>query len=158
MNMKSSQMTVLVKSGEQAMIICPDCDYSKRLSVAQFRKRKHALKIKCKCGYTFRVELEFRKHYRKDTDLFGICSFDNVRVGGWKVSINNLSLGGISFDLRGGRNLRVGDHGSLTFSLNDRKETVVLKKVIVRSISGNRVGCEFVEDKAYNKALGFFLM
>jgi hypothetical protein len=140
------------------MIICPDCDYSKNLSVAQFRNKKHLLKIKCKCGHTFRVELEFRKHNRKETDLAGTCSFDSARVGGWRVSVLNLSLGGICFEQRGGRNLRVGDRGSLSFTLSDRKETVVFKKVIVKSISGNRVGCEFIQDRAYQKELGFFLM
>ena len=155
---EASANRFFVQSLDQVMIICPACDYRRQISVAEFRNRKHSLKIKCKCGVAFRVHLEFRKHLRKATALQGVCSFDKVRTGGWRVTIINLSLGGICLELRGARKLQQGDRGSLVFTLGDRKETLVMKQVIVRSVSGNRVGCEFVTDRAYEKELGFFLM
>lgn len=152
------EQKAFVKDGDEATIICPSCNVVKELSVRQFRHRLHMLKVKCKCGNTFRVQLEFRRHFRKPTDLSGTYDLLHPAVGGGIARIVNLSLSGVCFEVKGMHDLKIGQKGVLVFKLDNRKETVLSKRVIVRSVIGNRIGSEFMEDQAYEKELGFYLM
>ncbi|MBU1568420.1 MAG: PilZ domain-containing protein [Proteobacteria bacterium] len=146
-----------VKSGDEATIICPQCNSAKIIAVRQFRHRLHRLIVKCRCGYSFKVQLEFRRHYRKPTDLPGIYDPVPPAVSGGKAKVINLSLSGACFELRGVHDLQIGQKGVLVFTLDNRKESVLTKSIFIRSISGNRIGGEFVEDRAFDKELGFYL-
>lgn len=146
-----------VKDGDETTIICPACSSAKEISVRQFRQRLHMLKVKCKCGQSFRVQLEFRRHYRKATDLAGTYDLLYPAAGGGIAKIVNLSLSGVCFEVKGMHDLKIGQKGVLVFKLDNRKETVLSKKVLIRSVNGNRIGSEFVEDRAFDKDLGFYL-
>jgi hypothetical protein len=147
-----------VKGDDEAIIVCPVCDSAKTISVTQFRHRLHLIKVKCKCGHLFKVQLEFRRHFRKNTDLEGTYKMKPPAVGGGKIKVKNLSLLGACFEVRGIHDLKTEQQGSLVFTLNNRQETVLFKKVIIKSITGNRIGCEFVQDRAFEKELGFYLL
>lgn len=147
-----------VKSDDQAMIVCPTCDTAKAISVAQFRHRLHLIKVKCKCGHLFRVHLEFRRHFRKPTDIEGTYDLRPPATGGGKVKVINLSLSGACFEVRGLHDMKIGQEGSLVFTLDNRQETVLFKKVIIKTVNANRIGCEFVQDRAFEKELGFYLL
>jgi len=147
-----------VKSDDETMIVCPACDTAKAISATQFRHRQHIVKVKCKCGHVFKVHLEFRRHFRKPTDLEGMYDLNPPAVGGGKIKVINLSLSGACFEVRGIHDMKTGQQGSLVFTLDNRKETVLFKKVIIKTVTANRIGCEFVEDRAYEKELGFYLL
>lgn len=147
-----------VKPDGEAMIVCPACDAARAISASQFRHRQHLVKVKCKCGHVYKVHLEFRRHFRKPTDLEGTYDLIPPATGGGKIKIVNLSLNGACFEVRGIHDMQVGQKGSLVFTLDNRKETVLFKKVVIITVNGNRVGCEFVEDRAYEKELGFYLL
>ncbi len=140
------------------MIVCPACDSAKAISASQFRHRLHLIKAKCKCGHVFKVHLEFRRHFRKEAELEGTYDLNPPAVGGGKTKVVNLSLSGACFEVRGIHDLQVGQKGSLVFTLDNRRETVLFKKVIIKTVSANRIGCEFVEDRAFEKELGFYLL
>ena len=106
----------------------------------------------------YKVHLEFRRHFRKPTELEGTYDLIPPAIGGGKIKIVNLSLNGACFEVRGIHDMQVGQKGSLVFTLDNRKETVLFKKVIIITVNGNRIGCEFVEDRAYEKELGFYLL
>lgn len=146
-----------VKDGDQTTIICPTCSSAKEISVRQFRHRLHMLKVKCKCGHSFRVQLEFRRNYRKATDLAGTFDLLYPAAGGAVAKIINISLSGVCFEVKGMHDLKIGQKGLLVFKLDNRKETVLSKRVLIRSVNGNRIGSEFVEDRAFDKDLGFYL-
>jgi len=147
-----------VRSDDQAMIVCPICDTAKTLSVTRFRHRQHFIKVRCKCGNLFRVQLEFRRHLRKPTDLEGTLDLRSPARGGGKVKIINLSLSGACFEIQGIHDLKIGQRGSLIFTLDNRKKTVLVKEAVIRTVNGKYIGCEFREDKAYEKELGFYLL
>ncbi|TKB26605.1 PilZ domain-containing protein [Desulfopila sp. IMCC35006] len=147
-----------VKPDDEAMIVCPACDAARAISAAQFRHRLHLIKVKCKCGHVYKVHLEFRRNARKNTELEGIYDLIPPAIGGGKIKIMNLSLNGACFEVRGIHDMKVGQRGSLVFTLDNRKETVLFKKVIIKTVSGNRIGAEFIEDRAYEKELGFYLL
>lgn len=140
------------------MIVCPACDSAKSISASRFRHRLHLLKVKCKCGNVFKVHLEFRRHFRKNTELEGMYGLNSPAIGGGKVKVINLSLSGACFEVRGVHDLKIGQRGSLVFTLDNRKETVLFKRVVIKTVASNRIGCEFVEDRAFEKELGFYLL
>jgi hypothetical protein len=142
----------------QTRIVCPFCATSKLLSVEKFRHKQHKLRVKCKCGHVFNIQLEFRRHHRKSTELEGAYGVTETSMGSGKIKVINLSLSGASFEMPGRHALQVGQKGILVFTLDDRKKTALKKKVVVRSIKGNIIGCEFIEDRAFQKELGFYLL
>ncbi len=154
----SEENKSFVKEDEKATIVCPECNSAKTIGVSQFRNRQHSLKVKCKCGNSFKVQLEFRRNFRKELELEGVYELEAPAVGGGRTKIVNLSLSGACFEIRGIHNLQVGHKGSLVFTLDNRKETVLLKQVVIKSIRKNKIGCEFIEDKAFEKDLGFYLL
>ena len=147
-----------VKDDSQATIVCPACSVAKTISVEEFRHRQHVLKVKCNCGHSFSLQLEFRQFFRKETELQGVYDTKPPARGGGIATIVNLSLIGACFEVRGVHDLKIGHKGSLVFTLDNRKETVLYRQVIIRSVDGNRIGCEFVEDRAFEKELGFYLL
>lgn len=146
-----------VKSGDETTIICPQCNSAKIIAVRQFRQRLHMLKVKCRCGHIFKVQLEFRRHYRKTTDLPGVFESVQPTQNSGKAKVINLSLSGACFEFRGTHDMKIGQKGTLVFTLDNRKASQLTKVVYIRSISGNRIGCEFLEDRAFDKELGFYL-
>jgi hypothetical protein len=156
LNQPPSQKS-FVQSGDEATIVCPQCNSAKIIAVRQFRQRLHMLKVKCRCGYSFKVQLEFRRHYRKPTDLSGLYDPLPPAIGGGKAKVINLSLSGACFELRGVHDLKIGQKGVLVFSLDNKKETVLTKNIHIKTVTGNRIGGEFFEDQAYEKELGFYL-
>lgn len=153
----ATDQKVFVKDGQGTTIICPACNGVKEIAIRQLRQRLHMLKVKCTCGQFFRVQLEFRRHYRKPTDLTGSFSLLPSAAGGAVARIINISLSGICFEIKGMHDLQIGQRGMLVFKLDNRKQTIMRKKVLIRSVSGNRIGSEFIEDRAFDKDLGFYL-
>jgi len=62
-----------VDENDQARIICHKCGINKNLDVTKFKDTHKKLKAKCKCGENFRLNLDFRRHYRKKVQLSGEC-------------------------------------------------------------------------------------
>jgi len=149
--------TSFVKDNSVTTIICPHCYSAKTTSVEQFRNKQRKLKVKCKCGYTFKIELEFRRQYRKNTNLHGKSQLDAPTFNGRIGKIVNLSMNGLCFEVQGIHDIQIGQKGSINFTIDDRQETTLIRNVTVRSIQGNQIGCEFIEDRAYQKELGFYL-
>lgn len=140
---------------DKARVVCPHCRLAKEISVEQIRQHHRFVNVNCKCGVSFELELEFRAHRRKNTNLEG--TFKSAS-GNWPASVMNLSMNGGSIELHGSHNLQPGNKGTAGFTLDDRKQSLIVKKVIIRNIKGNRMGCEFISDGTYQKELGFYLM
>ena len=62
---------VFVNKEDMALFSCPHCGKMKHVSVAKFKDVKHSLQVKCGCGQTFPVDLNFRSKFRKDTEILG---------------------------------------------------------------------------------------
>ncbi len=146
-----------VTSDKHVLIACPKCDFSKFISVTQFRQHKYLIKIKCKCGHSFRMHIEYRRHFRKKTRIEGQYNLNGALTDSWRVTIVDISLGGACLELSGANGVKVGEQGTLRFVLDDQKDTSLIKPVIIKSVSNNRIGCQFSEEKDFEKALGFYL-
>ena len=146
-----------VKDDDMAIIVCPTCTGAKSINVAQYRNAQHTISVKCKCGAAFKVLLDFRQSYRKPTDLSGTYAMQSPASGGGVVKIRNVSLSGLCFEVHGTHDINIGQKAIVEFTLDNRKETRIKKLVKIRSVRGHSIGCEFYQDQAFEKDLGFYL-
>lgn len=149
-----------VRQDDTTVIKCPDCKMVRNINVAKFKDSKKVLKVKCGCGTLFGVSLELRKMYRKDTDLDGRCTNLSRKNHSQPVKIKDVSMGGLGFDtvFTGNHGIERDDELRVEFTLNDAKNSRIVKNVVVRSVRGKFIGCEFANTQEYDKALGFYLM
>lgn len=73
------------------------------------------------------------------------------------MQITNISTGGLQFTTPGNHPIKVDDQVRVTFTLDDRKQTEIDKRVIVQSITGNIISCRFASDETLEKGLRFYL-
>ncbi len=156
---------VRVNKENLAAIKCPHCATLKLISVKKFKGDKHSLNVKCTCNNSFSVSLDFREKYRKSTNIPGKYSKLEPNVAALQTpqlqcKIVDLSLTGVALSMPGPHELHVGDDLVIAFTLDDKAETAIQRRVVVRVIGQGFVGCQFdeVESPAYDKALGFYLM
>lgn len=167
-----------VKQDDTATITCPDCQLIKTVAVGKFRSTQHTIKVRCSCGHSFPCSLDFRKYYRKKTklrgiyypqktgitnkqskktQLTGIYAMKSPDGDSYPVIVTNISLGGLQFTLLSRDAIEMGQQGHITFTLDDRKETEINKRVIVQSTNDNIIGCRFPDDETLEPGLRFYL-
>lgn len=156
---------VRVNKENLAAIKCPHCATMKLISVKKFKGDKHSLNVKCTCNNSFSVSLDFREKYRKSTNISGKYAkinpdFPSLQSPDLKCQIADLSLTGVALSIPGAHDIRIGDELVVAFTLDDKIETNIQRRAVVRVIGQGFVGCQFdeVESPAYDKALGFYLM
>jgi hypothetical protein len=141
-----------------ATIQCPQCGIIKNISVNQYRGRQHSLKVRCSCNYAWDLLLDFRRHYRKVTELAGIYTLEAPASGGGRLVVVNISRSGVGFNVTSMHSIIVDQKARLQFALDDKKNTLIDKLVIIRSVKNGYIGCEFADDhRVFDKDLGFYL-
>ncbi len=166
---------VFIRPDNTAMITCPECQSTRTVSLDKIPKGKQFLKIKCSCANVFEVKLEFRKFYRKDTNLYGTIKLlaaknpkKPVEAGGTRYvcsvtnpcdcKIVNVSKTGVGINMPGRHEFEVGDTLLVEFNLDDAKKSRIEKKLVIRLVRDKFLGCEFIAVDQYDKALGFYLL
>lgn len=140
-----------------AVITCPHCKKTRQTPVAHYCGKKHQIKARCSCGESFLLQLEFRKNYRKPAKLTGTYRIVSKGAGGGSVTIQDISRNGVGFTVDTPHNIVAGQKIMLEFSLDNKKKTHLAKEAIIRSVKDDQIGCEFIDSKAFEKDLGFYL-
>ena len=152
------EQKVYVNQNNTAVITCPNCEKVKTIPVQQFRGTKHLLNVRCACKELFAIRLEFRKAYRKEIKVGGDYMHLPHRNPRGKMRVLNVSFTGVGMTVAGVHNIKIGNELEVKFNLDDKNNSEVRKKVIVRLIENNYIGCEFLESAKNDKTLGFYLM
>lgn len=149
---------VYVNQEGVAVMKCPACEAVKSANVGALRTGLHVIKVRCNCQKVFTVSLEFRRSYRKDAKLAGeFQTLPNGKSRG-KLTVVNVSKGGVGAQIIGFNHCRIGDELRVSFNLDDRHHSLIEKRVVVRLVKQNYIGCEFLDANTADKALGFYLM
>ena len=149
---------VQVKEGDVAIITCPLCKKSKKISVTKYKEiRKRDLRIKCSCAYIFSLCLEYRRYPRKPVRLLGKSINLSQQRENQDIIIKNISLGGIGFYPFRKHRTRKEDRLQVTFALSDYNNTSVEADATVRSAGGDYIGCAFNDAAAIKSSLGSYL-
>jgi len=73
------------------------------------------------------------------------------------MQVTNLSTGGLQFATSSDHTIEVGQQVQVSFTLDDRKQTEIIKNVTIQSVNGSIIGCQFVENEPLEQALRFYL-
>jgi hypothetical protein len=153
---------VFIASNNTATFVCPNCENTTTVDVSKYAKieKKVTVKVRCRCGHRFSVELEKRKKYRKKTDLPGSYTYvapDGTRDKGIMI-VQDISSTGMKLRLNVARQFKAGDRLRVEFTLDDKRRTPIEKKVIVQNVNQNYVGVAFSPNEPDDPALGFYLL
>ncbi|MFP4039779.1 MAG: PilZ domain-containing protein [Desulfosudaceae bacterium] len=146
---------------DKAAFTCPKCNKSRLMDVSRFKSVNKAsikVKVKCPCGHQYSIILERRKEIRKEVAFIGTYTAieKGVDVVG-RITVKDLSRSGLRFKTHLPRQFEVDEELLLEFELDDREQSQVQRKVIVRSQHGDSVGVSFVTSNHYDK-LGAYLL
>jgi len=161
---------VYVAEDKTAVFVCPECGKKRTMELSGYKNLDKSSKVTCKCacGHSYPVILEKRRFFRKKTDLTATYTYvvsnlsDNYceEIEKGILKIKDISRTGLQLELNRPLALKEGDKFSLEFKLDDQKNTLIKKEVVIRKTEGNLVGVEFLSSDPgdpSDKALGFYL-
>ena len=156
---------IYIHDNAKGTLICEKCGKTRVVNLSDFKNIGKPLKVRCRCGHCFFVSLEVRNYYRKSTHLSGEYSkVRNDATKGFEKSamiVEDLSRTGLGFRTKTPHNIRVKDMLRVRFTLDDAQRSEIQTSAIVKQISNDFVGAEFVDFDAFsetNRILGFYLM
>ena len=147
-----------VKPDNTVDIKCPYCRTVKTVPVAKIKDSKKVIEVKCLCRKVFNVLLEFRKMYRKETELKGRYVNQSCDNDEGSIIISNISMNGLGFHIVGAHKIAQDNILKVEFRLDDEQKTFIARRVKVREVQGDFAGVEFVNVDQYDKFLDFYLM
>ena len=152
-------ITAHVDKDNFVMINCPFCGAMKRASVNKFKGIRHKITISCKCNNRFKIQLNFRRFYRKNVPLQGEVINVTSNMPNWKhITVLDLSRTGLRFKLDETATISIGDTLRVRFSLDTKKPLLVDEIVTVKGADDEFFGCEFKDLDRQEKQLGFYLL
>lgn len=144
-----------------SLFVCPHCGFQKSFSVLPFKNKKKNLTIKCQCGESTEIQIEFRQYFRKQVGFPGVCVIDKKKIR-CDIIIRDISLGGVGIEFvfvnkRHLTDIELGDIIFIEFKLDNIKEILIIKRCIIRLKLNSIVGAEF-RDQKHAREIGFFMM
>ncbi len=147
---------------DSVVLKCPHCGTARSRTVGKFKGPRRRVKVRCLCRSVFRVLLEFRKTFRKGSELQGYYAKLPAAGERGEMLIRNLSISGIGFVTLTKHNLSQGDEVKVRFTLDNGRSAEIEKKAFVRWVKDRDIGCEFMasvgHDNRHDTALNFYLI
>jgi PilZ domain-containing protein len=154
---------IFLNSDQTATFVCPKCRKTRLVDVSPYLAHKNIIRLraKCACGHIYKVFIDKRKKFRKQTRLAGTYKYGpndslSKKYTG-EITIENLSYSGLRIKLQAMPRFKVNDILLVDFLLDDKKKSRIQTKVVVRNIKGFYAGLEYVSQHSLNKELGFYL-
>lgn len=156
--MDNSIKKIYADASGAVTFVCQKCGDVRKEDAETYKHIWGPIKIQCKCGNAYNVQVEFRKFYRKDTKLPGIFSMLSTPKSWERMIVKNLSLEGCRFETMTAVMPKQGDQINVEFKLDDFNNSLIRKKAVVLSVYENYVGCKFrTLPDGYDPDLGFYL-
>lgn len=149
---------ILIDSFDTARFSCPECNREKimQLSAYDIKRQNTKVKCRCRCGHTYMVILEKKIESIQDTRLLGtFISKDGIKCSG-KMIIKKLNSKGLMLKTNIEQHILPGLKLFLEFVLDDAKQSIVKKEVVVKAKKGKYLSAEFTSDEHYDN-LGPYL-
>lgn len=158
--MNSMIENVYVTSNNTVTICCSQCKRSKDVDVSRFKGHKD-VRIKCPCGNSWRIQIEYRREYRKKTNLSGsykVFPKDKSPGDAGIMTVVDLSFHGLRIKFKDlPFDLNVGDLLKVKFNLDDKNYSLVERDVVVKSIDLPYARATFRRASKEDSAIGFYL-
>jgi hypothetical protein len=134
---------IFVSPDDTAVITCCNCHLQKIIPVSSYKGKKSQVKIKCGCKNVFTVELEFRKKFRKKTNLLCKYTKHSLKNQHGNINVTDLTLDGLGFTTFDLDKFMSGDEIEVSFKLDNLDRTAINKEVIVRNVRKDSISAVF---------------
>lgn len=150
-----TQRAFLTSTG-RANFTCPECGATKQMDVSKYKdiEKKVNLKCTCKCKHRFTVTLERRRHFRHPVKLTGELHWQHLIL---PVKVADVSRYGLKIISIRDIELEPETKVILKFTLDDVRQSQVTKELVVKSVSGNQAGLQFISPDHYDKFGNYIL-
>ncbi len=137
--------TVFIDSLETAQFACPECSREKIMQLSEYniKRRITRVRVKCRCGHTYMVTLEKQFESIQNTLLLGTFNSPETAGCSGKMIIKKLNSKGILLRTNIEQNILPGLKLLLEFVLDDPKQSIVKKEVVVKAKKGKYLSAEF---------------
>ncbi|WP_300460244.1 hypothetical protein [Desulfobacula sp.] len=152
------EQQALIDSLDTARFACPKCHQGKIIQISEYniKKKKVNVKVKCRCGNTYGVILEKKSVSTQNTLLLGTFTSKGPKNCSGKVIIKRLNSKGLIIKTNIQQNILPGFKLFVEFVLDDAKQSIVKKDVIVTAKKGKYLSAEFTSNEHYDN-LGPYL-
>lgn len=143
---------------DTAQLACPKCQREKIMQLSEYniRRQRTRVNVKCRCHHTYTVVLEKSIDAIQKTQLLGtFIAKGSIRCSG-KMIIKKLNSKGIMLKTNIEQNILPGLKLLLEFVLDDAKQSIVKKEVVVKAKKGKYLSAEFLTNDHYDN-LGPYL-
>jgi hypothetical protein len=149
---------IYVNNANEGEIVCPKCEKTKTIHLSNDRIPHKPIRVKCNCGYSFSIVLEYRKYYRKTVSIPGKLVHIQTGEDIAKIVVTSLSVVGVGFELKSTGSVTVNGVYYIVFTLDDSLESAIREAIVVKRVSGSNIGAEFCDQEKYNYELDFYIM
>ena len=108
------------------------------------------VRCRCKCGHAYSVFLQKRSDAKHQTHLAGTYRTQGKNRSIGKMIVKKISAKGLMLKTNIGAHLVPGLTMMLEFVLDDAKQSIVKKEVVVRACSGRYLSADFLSDEHYD--------
>lgn len=152
------KQTITIDHIDTAVFVCPECQKTKVLQLSQYKftKPRTTVTCRCSCGHSCKVILEKRYNLFGDTHLLGTFLTSEKKRNSGKMTIKKLNSKGLMLKTNIEQNILPGLKMFLEFVLDDAKQSIVKKEVVVKASKGKYLSAEFTSDEHYDN-LGPYL-
>jgi hypothetical protein len=148
---------IVIDSLDTATFICPCCNRKKTLLLAQYRIEKPTrIRYRCGCKETFCAVLERRGKTSREMHLMGTCTSSGEKPWSGRMTVKRLNARGVTLMLNIRQKVMVGNRLLLEFVLDDAKQSIVKKQVVVTATDGPSVSAVFLSQEHFDN-LGPYL-
>ena len=152
------EQRVLIDSLDTARFACPECRRGKIIQISEYNIKKKTVnvKVKCRCGHTYGVILEKKIVSPQDMLLLGTFTSKGRMNCSGKMIIKRLNNKGLIIKTNIPQNMLPGLKLFIEFVLDDAKQSIVKKDVIITAKKGKYLSAEFTSNEHYDN-LGPYL-
>lgn len=149
---------IFIDSFDTAQFACPECKRGKIMQLSEHNivKRTTKVRCKCKCGHSYIVILEKVAESIQKTQLLGTFISNGQMKCSGKMIIKKLNSKGLMLKTNIEQNIIPGLKLFLEFVLDDAKQSIVKKEVVVKAKKGKYLSAEFTSSEHYDN-LGPYL-
>ncbi len=143
---------------DTAKFVCPECLREKIMQLSQYTitRKNTKIKCKCRCGFSYPVVLTKNMETTQETQLLGtFISRGEAKLRG-KMIIKKLNSKGLMLKTNIEQSFLPGLKVFLEFVLDDAKQSIVKKEVVVKAKKGKYLSAEFTSQE-HNDNLGPYL-
>ena len=148
---------VYINRENDGEVICPNCGKTKTINVSNHRLSQKPIRVKCQCGHSFSIVLEYRRYHRKTVSIPGKIFLRLASTPLDEVTVTSISVVGVGFEIKSTLNIKLEDVYEIAFTLDDDDASLVREEIVIKRIEGTFIGAEFLDQDKYHHELDFYL-